>query len=749
MPRVASRVTSQQLNSVRLSFRGTSGLGAWLQRFASALAACFWLAEPGLTETRALLVGVSAYDESIGLASLRGPANDVALFRDVLARRGVADIRILADGVESSAIPTRAAILGALGALAAHSAAGDLVMVTMSGHGTRQPDDNGEESDGLDEVFLPADTARSEPGAKAIPNAITDDELGAAILAIRATGADVWFVMDSCHSGSGLRAGDLDSAARFVDPALFGLAAPEEGTPDNITSEAEGDVPGGLIAFYAARSSEVAREVNLAPDAAGDGGWYGLFSSRLAARLEDPGALTYRQLFQAVLEDMNSGAVPGGARLQTPSWEGSMIDAAVFGGSATAGLRQFAVKRDEIAAGRVHGLVEGSLIALVDDAAAAPDTRIALAQVEDAQPTRAYLRRVEEDCTPVAGALCDAVGPMPAEARYGRVLSRPLATALKLSAVTDLTSGVPLAEWDPLLAALADAVAEVNAGDGVQVETDPADFVIEVAAQDGRLWFGGRAALQGLPVGLSWAPADGVALAPLLTRMAKAEELAAFLTSVAETGSPLNPAPVDVAADLTPSRLEDLDPPGTGSNPIRECSRALTHARADGPHPLEDAAEVKQCDALDLSVRGAVPGARDVNRIHIDAQFCVTASHVHVEDTAAATRLGESMIICSDCPGGYSAGEERLFVLITESADNAEQLDLSGLVETCAGDGGAPTRGGAAGEAAAFLEKLGRRPDTRGQFGGLSIADVWVTRYRWQVLPKELAFRRGTVAAAP
>ena len=720
---------------------GDFRLKARLARFACAM---ILTAGASMAETRALLVGVSAYDETIGLASLRGPANDVALFRDVLERRGVSDIRILADGVEGQ--PTRAAILGALGALAADSGAGDLVLVTLSGHGTQQPDANGEESDGLDEVFLPADTAHAEPGAQAIPNALTDDELGAAILAIRATGADVWFVMDSCHSGSGLRAASPDSAARFVDPAILGLRAVEVGI-DIPETEAEGDVPGGLIAFFAARASEVAREVNLTPEAAGDGGWYGLFSSRLAARLEDTGALTYRQLFQAVLGDMNSGAVPGGARLQTPSWEGDLIDATVFGGGATASLRQYAVTRDEIAAGRVHGVVEGSLIALVDDAAAAPEARIALAQVEEAQATRAYLRRVGDDCTPDAARLCDASGPMPVEARFGRILARPLDTALKLSAVVDLASGEPLGDADPLVQAVSEAAAEVNSGSVARVTQDAPDYIVEVAAEGDRLWFGPRASLQGVPVGLSWGPGDGVPLAALLIRIARAEELAAVLTSVAESGSPMNPAPVDVEADLTASRLADLDPPGTAGNPRRECGRALDRARSDGARPLEDAAEVKQCDMLDIVVRGGVPGARDVNRIHIDAQFCVTASHSHVEDSVTAVRLGESMVICSDCPGGYSAGEERLFVLITESADNTEQLNLSGLVDTCRGD--APTRGAAAGEAAAFLQQLGRRPDTRGQFGGLSISDVWVTGYRWQVLPKEIAFQRGAARAGP
>lgn len=695
-------------------------------------------------ETRALLVGVSAYDAAIGLASLRGPANDVRLFRDVLAARGVTDIRLLADGVEGGGQPTRAAILAALADLAQDSAAGDLVFVTLSGHGTRQPDQNGDETDGLDEVFLPADTARAAPGSAAIPNAITDDELGQAVDVIRATGADVWFVMDSCHSGSGLRAGDADVAARFVDPSVLGLRADAPlASAVEPGAEAAPDLPGRLLAFYAARASEVAREVNLTPGAADDSGWYGLFSSRLAARMERAGAQSYRQLFQGVLSDMADGAVPGGARLQTPSWEGDLVDATVFGGAATRGIRQYAVTRDELAAGRVQGLDDGTLVALVADPAAPPDAVLSLAQLEEVTATRAYLRPVAEDCQPQAGQPCATAGRLPAEARYARPLARALDSVLRLAPPADLATGAALPATDPLALALADAMAEVNGGSEARVALDPAAFTVEVAADADRLWFGRRATADGAPAGLSWAPGDG-ALAPLLLRIARAEELASVLAAVAAAGSPLNPPPVDLGAELRAANPADLDPPGQGGNPLRECRRAV--AAAAGPQPLGDAPDLKQCDLLTFSARGAIPGARDVNRIHIDSRFCVHAAHQQIEDAATATALGDPMVMCSDCPDGAAAGDERLFVLITESADNAEPLNLEGLVETC-GAAGAPTRGPAAAQAAGFLQRLGRRPDTRGSFGGLNIAEIWVTEYRWRVLPKESVFARVHAAA--
>ncbi|MBO6776182.1 MAG: hypothetical protein JJ897_11885 [Marinibacterium sp.] len=87
----------------------------------------------------------------------------------------------------------------------------------------------------------------------------------------------------------------------------------------------------------------------------------------------------------------------------------------------------------------------------------------------------------------------------------------------------------------------------------------------------------------------------------------------------------------------------------------------------------------------------------------------------------------------------YSAGDERVYVIVSEAARNGEALRLAGLVETC--DSG-PTRGGSA--QAQLLERLGKMakwPDTRGSFGGLGVSDIWVERFDLTVLPREQVFR--------
>ena len=171
----------------------------------------------------------------------------------------------------------------------------------------------------------------------------------------------------------------------------------------------------------------------------------------------------------------------------------------------------------------------------------------------------------------------------------------------------------------------------------------------------------------------------------------------------------------------------------------RECRAAYRAASQTAPVALDSGARLKQCDGLAFRAQGATGDTFDVNRVHVDAQFCVHATHERITGNRNALALGPEMTICSDCPGGYSAGTERLFVVVTEARDNTESLNLEGLVETC---DASPTRG-AATDPRAFLEDLAKRGDTRGAFGGLGSAGIWVEAWTWQVLPRREAFLRA------
>ena len=256
--------------------RATNNLGAMTIRLglsvimiAGALAAACGLAE---ARTRALVVGAAGYPALPEQFHLKGPKNDVREIANTLVRVGVApvDVTVLADGVEGLAdgiaAPrdgTKAAILGELDRLAETSEPGDLVVFYFSGHGSQQPDENGDEQGGNDEIVLPYDVAKWE--GHGIKNALVDDELDVRVRKLLDKGVDFFGIIDACHSATGFRAvEDDDTRSREIDPQDLGVPASAlvSEAPGNLLKDLAADKPGrGRAAyFYAAQESEVALE---------------------------------------------------------------------------------------------------------------------------------------------------------------------------------------------------------------------------------------------------------------------------------------------------------------------------------------------------------------------------------------------------------------------------------------------------------------------------------------------------------
>lgn len=715
--------------------------------FATAIRICFLavvglIACPATAEIRALLVGVSDYDNSLAIADLAGPPNDVRFLRKVLIERGASDITVLSDAVDGAARPTRAAILDGLARLARVAATGDLVYLHLSGHGTRQIDDDGDETDGLDEVFLPIDAARGASGSGVVGNALVDDEIGDAVAAIRATGADVWLVIDSCHSGTGMRAVGDTAVARFVDPVVFGidtgtvLENPDVAPVDRV---GDADLPGHYVAFYAAQSSELAYEVKLRGEAGEIS--YGLFTATLAARLQGGDALSYRQIFQAVLSDIGTTPTASGARAQTPLWEGNMIDAAVLGGSATEGVRQFQITGDKVAAGLLHGLAEGTLMALVGDAAAGPDQIDGFAQLTRVSATSSTLRHVSADCVPSSTVPCHEAAAPVAVMRFARPVARPVDLTLRLASPRDLNTGAPLPPDDPLVLALADAIDELAAASGPRIEISDSVSQLEVAAFGGALWFGPTVTVGDTPAGLNWRPGDAP-LAALLSRMARAEEIAAMLGASDPGGSMLNRNPVKIEASVRSVHPEDSYPPDRYASIFEECGTALSRP-LDAAADLRPGAHLKPCDQVYIAARGTRTEAYDVNRVHIDAAFCVHAAHERIEGRAPASgAITEDITMCSEhCPNApQPAGHERMFVIVTKAADNAEPLNLTGMIETCESVTYRAVTGSAAGQ---FLADLSGGTGARAVGLRAGPRTVWVEEFTWLNMPRAEVYRNA------
>ena len=241
---------------------------------AAALATLLALA-PAQAKTLGLVFGVSAYPNFPADKQLRAPANDVRRILKAFAARGLPtrDFVVLADGVEGArGAPTRAAILAELDRLGEAAAHGDLVVIYGSGHGSRQAAQAARKSDGLDQLFLPRDAAPAPAGAaEPFHAAIVSTEFGERLDRIRARGADVWFILDSCFSGAASRDAGESVRDKKIDPPAGQITVASALAPNLATPLADRPAPpqgsGKLVAFYASQPDETAREAAL-PDAA-------------------------------------------------------------------------------------------------------------------------------------------------------------------------------------------------------------------------------------------------------------------------------------------------------------------------------------------------------------------------------------------------------------------------------------------------------------------------------------------------
>ncbi|MGF1528228.1 MAG: caspase domain-containing protein [Candidatus Competibacterales bacterium] len=321
-------------------------------------------------ERYALIVAAGDYPHLSPRLQLAGPANDADLVRDWLLSRGFPSRRItvLEDGWFSTR-PTKAAILDALGDLANRVTEGDLVYLHFSGHGSQQPAAAGE-PDGWDELFLPVDVKAWRGSVGGVEGALTDDEMGAAIDALRRRGAFVWAVFDSCHSGDLLRRGDALERQRWVSPGELGVP----GTPPTVRGSFVAGEPwlgldsrpvwGDYVAFYAAQPHQTTPELAL-PLGSARRKPHGLFTYTLLKALGKRPNASYRQVMAEVLAHYEAAlrAAP------VPLLEGTALDTPVLT-QGPPGVSLWPVTAEEagtwtVAAGGLHQLAAGSLLALV------------------------------------------------------------------------------------------------------------------------------------------------------------------------------------------------------------------------------------------------------------------------------------------------------------------------------------------------------------------------------------------------
>jgi len=388
----------------------------------------------------ALLVGCTTYDNLGPKSALRGPINDVSLMQQFLIERfGFADksIKTLVEGKSAENRPTKANIMRELSWLAESARKGDKVVILLSGHGSQQLDEDFDdkedpEPDGLDEIFCPADIAKSgDPDHPNPVNALSDDELRAAIKLIRSKGAFVWIIVDSCHSGSAVRGNEVYrqiSHEELIGPAALakslqrvrnqtrGISTPEEPGMDMLDAE------GGMVAMYAAQPHEPTLEMPL-PRGAEEAEWRGLLTyTMINVLISSPEPLSYCELNQRIHSEYTQSY---GRLGPTPLIEGLDQQQQVLGDSKMKPRSQVFLTRNQqdqmsINAGRLHGFDKGTVFAVFPPPGA-QDAETALGYIQTDKAKLAsskvipvsYKNQESNDKLPIGGR-CE-----PVEIQYG------------------------------------------------------------------------------------------------------------------------------------------------------------------------------------------------------------------------------------------------------------------------------------------------------------------------------------------
>jgi hypothetical protein len=355
---------------------------------------------------RALLIGVTFYENLDKSMHLAGPENDMLLMKDLLTKRygfPEAGVRILSEHAGKDNLPTRKNIEREFKRLAAEVQSGDQVVILLGGHGSLQPQGDKArfpQPDGCDRIFLPRDVGKWDGGSGEVANAIRGEELGAWLRQIPERKASLFVVVDACHSGSGVRAVDVEKKRQIDPEAKGGLEIPREALARAARRAAE-RAPGGgerkrgaseasalplpqldgVVVHYACQSTETTVEKPM-PAGASDARPYGLLTftlNQILTQAKEP--LTYLELAQRV-----QGQYSGwGRSFPTPLLEGKDQDREVLGLKIHPRRSLIRlVKTDDkqkVTCGALHGLSRGSILAVYPPAGARSDKPLGHVQV--------------------------------------------------------------------------------------------------------------------------------------------------------------------------------------------------------------------------------------------------------------------------------------------------------------------------------------------------------------------------------
>ncbi|MBI4922700.1 MAG: caspase family protein [Devosia nanyangense] len=704
-------------------------------------------------ENYALIVAASDYPNLEEKYWLKGPKNDAELVSDYLIN--AAPVKFAPQNVVTLGsgaglhLATHQAILDNLARIARTAKAGDFVFLQFSGHGSQQPATDASEADGRDEIFLAADTMKAPKGTPVMPNVVTDNEMADALKAIRRTGAFVWLVFDSCHSGTMTRGApdDGDLVMRDIKPADLGIPdsafpAPQTGgaadtneraaplSAEIYADDASDPEMGGLVAFFAAQSTETTPEKGY-DVAQADGTTlklnYGVFTYTIFSALAKTPNMTYRQLAQSVLADYASK----NALKPTPLFEGK-LDAPVFGSEDAASAEQWptVVTGDgsiTISAGQLHGLSRGTKLLLLPSPSASNDEAIGVMEVISNDQLRSKLAPSSDDTHP---SIDKGAVPVGAYVRLAEI-SYPF----ELTVAKPDPSSTDAAEVAAVEAALAKILADPQKPMKLKVVEAgaPADVRLAVLSEDAIAKLGGAQGIEAT----SFDPAPKLWLLPATGQVSLTPQSRSPAMDLKESSFT-----ADLSANLVTifratglSRLSQANSFGAKDFKL---SFGLQQAGSSviAPMAAEQTPIIRSGDRLHVDFTNSSGKAVDINVLYIDHDYGITLiCQAHL---AANDRLLQPMADIADS----DKGAERIVAVINESGK--ELTDLSFLTQR-----GIIVKTRGAGEAGllGMLADLGAGEPTRGPTA-IATRDTKTPRGAVVMVPVEALAPTGEQPAA-
>lgn len=259
----------------------------------------------------ALCVGINEFEHLPKSSWLQGCVNDA---RDLagLLQSGYgfaeADISLLLDSQA-----TKKQVMAELDSMLDRAAAGELqhIVFTFSSHGTQIPDSSDDEADRLDEAFACYDI--NNTGDSWDPaTVISDDELFA-LFARLPDGVLMDVVLDTCHSGTGLKSLDLlpGRRPRFLPaPTARGVADTEfrdTRALRDLVKAGRGVKP---VLLAACRADQTAADAFL------EGRYNGAFTYNFIRAVRGDGALGRAEILKLVSKGLRAGGFDQVAQLE-------------------------------------------------------------------------------------------------------------------------------------------------------------------------------------------------------------------------------------------------------------------------------------------------------------------------------------------------------------------------------------------------------------------------------------------------